>query len=602
MSLRLSTTAGRQAVVLNFAYDSAGDVASTRYGGSGSGTGYTYDPAGQLLTVGGATPASYSYDLLGRRTQEVTPSGVTSYSYNSYSELTSTVSDSGSGVLFGYDRAGRRTSETGSDGSAVAYAYDPSGRLEVYTRSDSDGTGVAHERGYDTSGRLTRVVNTGTPGGGSSVSRVDWDSSPVALVTGWQTDGETLTVANTPTGPSVVKTGASNTAVNHDFLGPVYPSGLHPNASWADLYASKSRYTPYGTPKTPEPAAGVSMQPAMGYRGELTFGPLTHLRARDYDAANGVFTTRDPLEDVPGTPTVGNPYHYTNNDPLNHTDPTGMRATDGSASWDVMRHTAQWDPLDLYNTDCSAYGQQLEPACGFIAIVTTQNGISCGEFDQRAALLCQSFRDRTQKQRLDAAFTEIKSIVSQYEALIKGALTLALGGGAGLALQINEVASSINRIKNGNPSAADYIVIAASLLTLTSALKIATRSQLLKQTQTGIAHTVTPTKTPRTAGGLADAASGARLNARLAADEIASGHAYTKHVVQRGEFPGIRTRTQFADMVENVINNYDDVRHLSGGRTAYWRDGVVVIRNPRAPDGGTAYVPRDGYDYFMGLG
>ncbi|MGB3410197.1 MAG: hypothetical protein WBA45_03290 [Microthrixaceae bacterium] len=110
------------------------------------------------------------------------------------------------------------------------------------------------------------------------------------------------------------------------------------------------------------------------------------------------------------------------------------------------------------------------------------------------------------------------------------------------------------------------------------------------------------TYTPRTAGGLADAASGAWLNARLAADEIASGHSYTKHVVERGEFPGIRTRTQFADMVENVINNYDDLRHLSGGRTAYWRDGVVVIRNPRAPDGGTAFVPRDGYDYFLGLG
>lgn len=107
---------------------------------------------------------------------------------------------------------------------------------------------------------------------------------------------------------------------------------------------------------------------------------------------------------------------------------------------------------------------------------------------------------------------------------------------------------------------------------------------------------------PRTAGGLADAASGARLNARLTADEIAGGHAFTKHVVQQGQFPGIRTRAQFGDMIENVVNNYGDIRHLSGGRTAYWRDGVVVIRNPSAVDGGTAFVPRDGYDYFLGLG
>lgn len=55
-------------------------------------------------------------------------------------------------------------------------------------------------------------------------------------------------------------------------------------------------------------------------------------------------------------------------------------------------------------------------------------------------------------------------------------------------------------------------------------------------------------------------------------------------------------------MIENVINDYDDIRHLSRDRTAYWRDGVVVIRNPSATDGGTAFVPRDGHDYFLRLG
>jgi hypothetical protein len=94
---------------------------------------------------------------------------------------------------------------------------------------------------------------------------------------------------------------------------------------------------------------------------------------------------------------------------------------------------------------------------------------------------------------------------------------------------------------------------------------------------------------------------GARLNARLTAEEIAGGHSYEKNVVSQGEFPGIRTRGQFADMIENVINNYDEMKCLSGGRIAYWRDGVVVIRNPSAVDGGTAFVPRDGYTYFEGL-
>jgi len=40
---------------------------------------------------------------------------------------------------------------------------------------------------------------------------------------------------------------------------------------------------------------------------------------------------------------------------------------------------------------------------------------------------------------------------------------------------------------------------------------------------------------------------------------------------------------------------------LFTGRTAYWYNGTVVIRNPGAIDGGTAFRPTDGYDYFLGL-
>lgn len=45
------------------------------------------------------------------------------------------------------------------------------------------------------------------------------------------------------------------------------------------------------------------------------------------------------------------------------------------------------------------------------------------------------------------------------------------------------------------------------------------------------------------------------------------------------------------------------VRQLSGGRVAYWHDGTgtVVIRNPFAADGGTAFQPVNGVDYFNGL-
>jgi len=39
----------------------------------------------------------------------------------------------------------------------------------------------------------------------------------------------------------------------------------------------------------------------------------------------GGVITRDPLDGQNGTPTESNPYHYTDNDPINRTDPTGKR-------------------------------------------------------------------------------------------------------------------------------------------------------------------------------------------------------------------------------------------------------------------------------------
>ncbi|MCB1569459.1 MAG: DUF637 domain-containing protein, partial [Xanthomonadales bacterium] len=100
-------------------------------------------------------------------------------------------------------------------------------------------------------------------------------------------------------------------------------------------------------------------------------------------------------------------------------------------------------------------------------------------------------------------------------------------------------------------------------------------------------------------------ANAARLRAQLAGQEIAGGHAFEMHVLNQGLFKdlGIRTREQFASHIENVVNNPTASRQLSGGRSAYWQEstGTVVIRNPRATDGGTAFQPTNGRAYFDGL-
>ena len=51
------------------------------------------------------------------------------------------------------------------------------------------------------------------------------------------------------------------------------------------------------------------------------------------------------------------------------------------------------------------------------------------------------------------------------------------------------------------------------------------------------------------------------------------------------------------------MGNPRAVRNLSNGRVAYWDNasGTVVIRNPGAIDGGTAFKPTQGKIYFDNL-
>lgn len=91
-----------------------------------------------------------------------------------------------------------------------------------------------------------------------------------------------------------------------------------------------------------------------------------------------------------------------------------------------------------------------------------------------------------------------------------------------------------------------------------------------------------------------------RAYAKRIGDEISGGHAFDKHVVEQGEFPGITTRKQFANLIEGAVMN-GEPRILSRGRTAYWSEGTVVIRDPGAPDGGTTLRPSKGYNYFLRL-
>ncbi|MBB5860250.1 hypothetical protein [Xanthomonas arboricola] len=55
----------------------------------------------------------------------------------------------------------------------------------------------------------------------------------------------------------------------------------------------------------------------------------------------------------------------------------------------------------------------------------------------------------------------------------------------------------------------------------------------------------------------ANATGSSRLNSQPIVEEIASGHAYQKHVVEKGEFTdlGVATKAQFQELIENIVAN-----------------------------------------------
>mgnify|MGYP000939481811 CR=1 FL=1 len=119
--------------------------------------------------------------------------------------------------------------------------------------------------------------------------------------------------------------------------------------------ADATGWDAYGNPTG---ATAGNTKATFGYRGELTVLGDTNLRARSYDSRTGQFTSVDPLDDVPGTPTSGNRYHYTNNNPTNLTDPSGQRP-DEPESTPARRLT----PAELASIRTVLLAQRAAMAC-----------------------------------------------------------------------------------------------------------------------------------------------------------------------------------------------------------------------------------------------
>jgi len=203
-------------------------------------------------------------------------------------------------------------------------------------------------RDYNGDGLLIGVT-INHPDDTTDIYTLLWDTNqPIPQVVTMTHNGATSQLVYGPNRAFAVG-GGTATSFDYSVLGDA-TSGPHTAAS---------SYDPYGNPDTTNVTVGF------GYRSELHVGDLIHLRNRDLNPSLGRFTTTDPLSGVPGTTTVANQYHYANNNPVEHRDPTGLRATDQ----DIKQSPNAPDPFEWFVRPRDKYDDFLD-----LALVSSISG------------------------------------------------------------------------------------------------------------------------------------------------------------------------------------------------------------------------------------
>ncbi len=300
---------------------------------------------------------------------------------------------------------------------------------------------------------------------------------------------------------------------------------------------AETRYLPYGEERWTAGGTQPTDFTFTGQRVERGFG-LMDYQARYYDPRLGRFVTPDSIVPNPGNSQDLNRYSYVANNPVKFTDPAGYRYECGS-----------------YIGECSSD--------------TYYNGFSV--LDDRPEVQAYLKESMAPKHYLEPI------------AIVLGA------GGAGVVVE---------DVLTLAPAAAPYVYYLAD--------KIYKFGQTFWGKRGGDAlegaaeGCLEADCSPESV--VAGAVEGAALGALDSVSrKIARGHAYDKHVIKRAEFPEISSPDEFEHLVHDVMNNYDATKSLSEGRQAYWKDDVVVITNPADPDGGTAFRPIDGKEYYDNL-
>lgn len=287
---------------------------------------------------------------------------------------------------------------------------------------------------------------------------------------------------------------------------------------------------------------------------------LIYFGKRYYNPSTKQWITEDPAGDIDTL----NLYAFVRNNPLRYVDYAGLLAEE---RWSRFN----WMANGVYNTLNTPYMQGSLQACAGFAEFSCGSALMLSSGGLGGALGWSMMAHGA-----DHFFTGIK--------------TAFLG-------EKNSTATSYLLQEMGlSSSSADFFDSAFSLGGMACGSRLFNQSYncfLKKPLQTFTEITVNRPATSSVSAQL--------LKNKLISEQIAGGHAFEKHVINRKEFlDSIVTRKEFARHIEKILNKPTEIKALTCNRIGYWdqKSGTVIIRDPLQRDGGTAFKPLRGKTYY----
>ncbi|WP_435589983.1 RHS repeat-associated core domain-containing protein [Micromonospora aurantiaca (nom. illeg.)] len=279
--------------------------------------------------LGGPAPYwhDWTFDKVGNRLTETahTSAGDTKRTY--------TVPTGGKNVVRPHAATAVLTEAPGQPAVTNAYAYDDAGNTTCRPTGAAANTcppgNASQNLSWDPEGHLTSISGD-APSAGSNIYDADGNRLLRRDATGttlylpgmdirWNGTTRNTTRYYTFAGRLI----ASRTATALTWLIIDHQGTQHTTISNSGTQTVTRRYqTPYGNPR----GSQIPWANPKGFvGGDNDPTGLTHLGAREYDPGLGRFISVDPIMDL-ADPQQWNAYAYSNSNPINLSDPTGLKA------------------------------------------------------------------------------------------------------------------------------------------------------------------------------------------------------------------------------------------------------------------------------------